>query len=86
MENVLPNKLPVVADFDWLKPGPRREFLRAHVEMDSAGNAKASIYPHQGSGVLSSAVWSNGLVEISNERPIKSGDMVDFIPFSEIFA
>ncbi len=86
MENVLPNKIPVVADFDWLKPGPRREFLRAHVEMDNGGNAKASIYPHQGSGVLSSVVWSNGLVEISNERPIKSGDMVDFIPFSEIFA
>ena len=86
MDNVMPNKVSVAADFDWLKPGPRREFLRAHVEMDSTGNAKAAIYPHQGSGVLSSAVWANGLVEISNERPIKSGDLVRFIPFSEMFA
>ncbi|MDH5614104.1 MAG: molybdopterin molybdenumtransferase MoeA, partial [Gammaproteobacteria bacterium] len=84
--NVLPNRYAVKADFDWHKPGPRREFLRAFVELDNLGNTRASIYSHQGSGVLSSAVWANGIVEISNKKPVNVGDMVSFIPFTEIFA
>ena len=84
--DVLPNRYIVTAGFDWHKPGPRREFLRANLEIDNQGHARASIYPHQGSGVLSSAVWANGLVEISNQKPVSAGDLVSFIPFTEIFA
>lgn len=51
--------IPMRADFDWLKPDKRREFLRVRV------NAQGGIerFPNQSSGVLSSTVWGDGLAD-----------------------
>ena len=55
-------------------------------EMDDAQQLVARIYPNQDSGVLSSAVWAQGFVEIAEGRTLKSGDKVDYFSFEQILA
>ena len=73
----------VTADFDW-KQVQRQEYLRARlVEQD--GRFVARIYPKQGSGVLSSASWSEGLVEVPLNQAINRGDSVSYLSFQGLF-
>ena len=59
----------------------RREFLRARLNQDN----EVELYPNQSSGVLSSMVWGDGLVDNPAGNPIEKGDLVKFIPFSAFF-
>ena len=68
------------SDFDWVKPDKRNEFLR--VKINSAG--KLELYPNQSSGVLTSAVWADGLADVPTGQAIRKGDKVSFIPFSQL--
>jgi molybdopterin molybdotransferase len=83
LNEVAPSSYPVTADFDWTRPGIRREFLRARVRNEE-GEALADIHPRQGSGVLSSTCWANGLVVIPEQTQVEKGDRVQFIPFREL--
>lgn len=67
------------ADFDWPQPDRRREFLR--VRRNASGGL--DLFPNQSSGVLTSVVWGDGVVDNPSERVIRKGDRVDFIAFSE---
>jgi len=69
----------VIADFDWPKV-KRQEYLRVRL-MHKDNRAMAQLYPHQGSGVLSSASWADGLVEVKMDKDIKKGDIVDYLSF-----
>ena len=75
--------LAVPAAFSWPRPGGRREYLRARLEQGAAGVA-ASIYPKQGSDVLTSAVWADGVVEIREGRTVEPGDLVPYYSFAEL--
>ncbi len=79
-----PVPLRVPVDFDWPRAGKRREFARARLERDGTGQAKVSVYPSRSSGVLSSVVWANGLAVIPENRVLRRGELVDFLPFSEL--
>ncbi|MEN9657415.1 MAG: hypothetical protein RL571_880 [Pseudomonadota bacterium] len=72
-----PIRFKLMAAFDWKKAGNRREFLRGR--LNEQGHVE--IYPQQGSGVLTSLVWGDGLVDIAAGETIKLGDSVQFIPF-----
>ena len=69
------------ADFDWSKPHPRREFLR--VKLNASGGL--DLFANQSSAVLTSTVWGDGLVDNPARQPIRRGDMVKFLPFSELY-
>lgn len=71
--------LQMRADFDLPKPDKRREFLR--VKRNAQGGL--SLFPNQSSGVLTSVVWGDGVVDNPGSNPIQSGDWVRFYPFSE---
>ncbi len=73
---------PVAAGFDWPVAGKRREYLRARLEVSTSGELTAVIFPNQGSGVLTSAAWAEGLIDIPVDQTIKAGDKVSFMPFS----
>ncbi|MFO1363940.1 MAG: gephyrin-like molybdotransferase Glp [Burkholderiales bacterium] len=75
-----PRGYAVRADFDWPRPDPRREFLRARFNRDGG----LDLFPNQSSGVLTSTVWGDGLVDNPAQRPIKRGDTVRFLPFAEL--
>jgi len=68
------------ADFDWLKADRRNEFLRVKLN----GNGGLDLFPNQSSGVLTSASWGDGLVDCPPNQPIKSGDLVKYIPFDAL--
>ena len=70
------------ADFAWPKADKRREFLR--VRRNAAGGL--DLYPHQGSGVLTSTVWGDGVVDNPPGQAIAPGDTVRYLPFSELAA
>jgi molybdopterin molybdotransferase len=76
----LPPGLPLRADFDWPRPDRRREFLR--VRLNAAGGLE--LFPNQSSGVLTSAVWADGLVDNPAGQAISRGDVVRFMPLSEM--
>jgi molybdopterin molybdotransferase len=68
------------AHFEWARPDKRREFLR--VRRNAHGGL--DLFPNQSSGVLTSAVWGDGLVDNAPGQSIRSGDLVRFIPFTEL--
>lgn len=81
---VLYRAYPMRAAFDWAKPGNRREFLRGHVVTGMDGVGEVRLYPNQSSGVLTSAVWADGLVDVEIGQTVRRGEWVRFIPFSEL--
>ena len=72
-----PRVLPMRADFDWTAPDRRREFLRAR--MNDAGGL--DLFPNQGSAVMTSTVWADGLIDNPPSQPIRRGDVVRFLPY-----
>ncbi|ROM79493.1 molybdopterin molybdenumtransferase MoeA [Pseudomonas brassicacearum] len=79
VQSVTPLKFTVPAGFAWPKAGSRREYLRGRME-----NGCAIIYRNQSSGVLRSAAWAEGLVEVLEGQTLVEGDPVGFIPLSEV--
>lgn len=79
VEAVEPLGVEVPAGFAWERAGNRREYLRARLEQ-----GRAVPHPNQSSGVLRSAAWADGLVEVREERTFAEGAPVRFIPFSEL--
>ncbi|MBC9251392.1 molybdopterin molybdenumtransferase MoeA [Pseudomonas alcaligenes] len=79
--DVAPLSVEVPAGFAWPRAGQRREYLRARLE-----NGRAELYPNQSSGVLRSAAWADGLVEVLEGRTYAPGDALRFIPLSELLA
>jgi molybdopterin molybdotransferase len=82
--NVAPASYWVEADFDWGRPDKRREFLRGRLNRDGIGKTSVAIFPSQGSGVLTSTVWGDGLVDVPGGTSITRGQLVKFVPFSEL--
>lgn len=80
--DVAPKTTALTAHFDWPKADKRREFLR--VRRNAAGGL--DLFANQSSGVLTSAVWADGLVDNPPGQTIKHGDSVPFISFSELLA
>jgi molybdopterin molybdotransferase len=74
----LPAALPLRADFDWPRPDRRREFLRVRRNADGG----LDLFPNQSSGVLTSAVWADGLVDNPPGQAIARGDVVRFLPLA----
>ena len=78
--DVVPKTFTMRADFDWPKADRRNEFLRARIN----ANGGLDLFPNQGSAVLTSTVWGDGLIDNPPGQTIARGDIVKFIPFSEL--
>ncbi len=78
-DDVLAKRVSVMADFDW-PAVKRQEYLRVQL-VEKDGRVAAQLYPHQGSGVLSSASWADGLVEVQMNKAITAGNVVPFLAF-----
>ena len=82
LPGALPAGLPLRADFDWPRPDKRREFLR--VRFNAAGGL--DLFGNQSSGVLTSVVWADGLVDNLPGQAISRGDTVRFLSLTELVA
>ena len=78
---VRPRAIQARADFDWPEPDARREFLR--VKWNARGGL--DLYHTQDSAVLTSTAWADGLVDNPADHAIRAGDMVQFMPYSELY-
>jgi len=77
---VAPEPVAMRADFDWPRADRRREFLRAR--RNAAGGL--DLFANQSSGVLTSAVWGDGVIDTPAGQPFQRGDLVQFIPFASL--
>jgi molybdopterin molybdotransferase len=75
-----PLKLSLKANFTTQANPKREEYLRVKIK----GN-RVSAFSNQSSGALSSVIESNAFAIIPKGKAITSGDMVDVIPFSQLF-
>ena len=71
---------PIRADFDWPRADRRQEFLR--VKRNAQGGL--DLFPNQSSGVLTSVVWGDGLLDNPPGRTIARGDTVQFISLGDL--
>ena len=81
VSDVLPRAVEARADFAWPQPDARQEFLR--VKWNAQGGL--DLYPTQDSAVLTSTAWADGLVDNPPRHAIRKGDMVRFLPYSELY-
>ncbi|MCB1856755.1 MAG: molybdopterin molybdotransferase MoeA [Gammaproteobacteria bacterium] len=82
--DLTPRAVTAKIDFDWPHPDRRREFARARLDLDEQGEAWITVYPSRSSGVLNSLAWANGLAVLPENTPLSRGDVVRFLPFSEL--
>jgi molybdopterin molybdotransferase len=78
---VEPKAVQARADFDWLQPDARREFLR--VKWNAQGGL--DLYPTQDSAVLTSTAWADGLLDNPANHAIRKGDLVRYLPYAELY-
>ncbi|OBV37842.1 gephyrin-like molybdotransferase Glp [Janthinobacterium psychrotolerans] len=78
--NVAPRSYRLAAAFERLKADRRNEFLRAKINDDGA----LELFANQSSGVLTSTVWGDGLIDCPPGLSIARGDLLRFIPFNEL--
>ena len=77
-----PQGHPARADFDWPRADARRrEFLR--VRRNAEGGL--DLFANQSSGVLTSTVWGDGLVDNPAGTTIRRGDTVRYLPYAEFW-
>ena len=75
-----PLGLPVRADFSWPKPDKRRQYLRVRRN----GQGGLELYGAQGSGVLTSLTWCDGLADIAPGQVVMPGDLVNYLSLAEL--
>ncbi len=75
-----PKSIAMRADFAWPRADRRREFLR--VRRNEAGGL--DLFANQGSAVLTSTIWADGLVDNPGGATIAPGDVVRYLPFAEL--
>ena len=80
VQNVAPKALMLRADFTLAKGDRRNEFLRARINAEGG----LDLFPNQSSGVLTSTVWGDGLIDNPPNNSIAKGDLVRFIAFSDL--
>ena len=80
--DVTPQGASMRADFDWPRADKRQEFLRVRRNAESG----LDLFANQSSGVLTSAVWGDGLVDNPAGQTIQKGDSVRFVSFAELLA
>ncbi|HEX5389856.1 MAG TPA: gephyrin-like molybdotransferase Glp [Burkholderiaceae bacterium] len=80
--SALPAPVMLPAHFDLPKGDKRREFLRARRNAQGG----VDVFPNQSSGVLTSVVWADGLIDNPPGNAIARGDLVRFIPLTDLLA
>jgi len=83
---ILPSCVNAYANFDMKKKTKRMEWLRVNIDRSNDKEIYLNKYPKQGSGIISSIAYSDGVIEIpENVKKIKKGDKFNFYSFKNMF-
>ena len=81
----LPSSSKITANFSMKKKTKRMEWLRVNKETINNKNI-ANKFPKQGSGMISSISYSDGIIEIDeNVSQVNKGDIFDFYNYESLF-
>ena len=75
--------LKVKTNFDCKRAKPRREYARVRID-HSTETPLANLFPKQGSDVMSSVVWADGIVEIPENTTFETGTILNYYSMSEL--
>ncbi len=82
----LPNSYIGIANFEMSKKTQRLEWLRVTIDKKKKDGIWLKKFPKQGSGMISSISFSDGIIEIPESvNKIKIGDKFKYYPFVELF-
>ena len=76
--DVFPNPVELPADFE-VPAGKREEYLRVRLQQ-----GRLERYPHQGSGVMSSVAWADGLARVPVDTAVAKSDLVEYFGFENL--
>ena len=81
----LPNSNKIICNFSMKKKTQRMEWLR--IIKKTINNQDVAIkYPKQGSGMISSVSYSDGIIEINEDiSEVKKGDIFNYYDFETLF-
>lgn len=80
--SVQSDKYQLPAGFEISKVGNRQEYLRVRLHRNQQGNQELVPFSNQGSSVMTSTSWADGLAIIPINTKIKKGDLLDFLPYT----
>ena len=75
--------LKVKTNFDCKRAKPRREYARVRID-HSTETPLANLFPKQGSDVMSSVVWADGIIEIPENTTFETGTILNYYSMSEL--
>lgn len=85
MTDLSPRRLPVRSAFDAGKRAGRTEWMRGWLRRGHDGGLWVDRFPREGSGILTSVVVCDGLLELPAEAEgVAAGDLLDFLPFDSL--
>ena len=62
----------------------RAEYIRVKLRTDNEGRRTLICFKNQGSGVLTSVSWADGLALIKEDTQVSEGDLLRYFPMNEI--
>ena len=81
-----PKNFKAIVNFSMKKKTNRLEWIRVTLDLNNLETIYVNKYPKQGSGMISSIAFSDGIIEIpENVRKINRGDKFDFYLFDQLF-
>ena len=72
---------PVKAGFSVSESGTRQEFLRVRL-VNKDNEQVVEAFSDQGSSILTSLSWADGLAVIPVHTTVQAGELVEYLPFS----
>ena len=74
------------AGFSLERPVKRRDYRRARIAHGPDGQPSIQVFPSTSSAAITSLTWAEGLVDLPAGCPIAEGQLLTFLPFSELLA
>ena len=76
-----PMSFQLPAGFDTVEAGSRQEYLRVRLQCNAQGVQELRPFPDQGSSVMTSTSWAEGLAVVPVKKIVNKGDLLHFLPF-----
>lgn len=77
--------IEVPLGFDLVKSGSRQEYLRVRLVSSGRGHLELIAFPDQGSSIMTSLSWADGLAVIPAHSSVAKGELVKFMPFNGLY-
>lgn len=82
VNNIQFEKYHLPAGFALSKSGSRQEYIRVRLRQNQQGKQELIPFANQGSSVMTSTSWADGLAIIPINSTIMKGDLLEFLPFT----